>query len=87
MSDQLRTDQLKSGDWIKNRHPVRGFPWQRVEEVRQIDPGTDVAIYRIVFTGSGFDLVANGDRVFEVEHSEPDEMVAIRSGLFVPQDN
>jgi len=66
--DRKRTDELVTGEWIRFDEAV---PMMQVRSVVQVDPGIVVPIYRINLYGREMALMANGDRIFDVEKTRP----------------
>lgn len=72
--DKLRTDELKPGHRIKLTSPLPNRPseeYAMVQKTTEVDPGIRCPIYRINFKGTTFALMADADRRFEVESSQP----------------
>jgi len=84
--DVLHADALKPADYIHVPAPNGGPLWQKVKSVRQVDPGITSPIYAIEFYSHGFELFCDGEREFEVEHTEPAELTVARAdSLFQPR--
>lgn len=76
--DVLRADQLKPGQHIGISYPNQGPSLMEVESVEQVGNGPICGIYRIKFKRGGLDLMANGDREFEVQTPNDSEDNLVR---------
>lgn len=56
-------------------YPNQGPSLMEIESIEQVSEGVVCGIYRISFKRFGFDLMANGDRNFEVQTPVESELV------------